>query len=770
MQGFDKHELSIDDLAGAQEDNLSGQVDTIIFRNHDNGYSVLGIEGDFQFIAVGTMPELEEGDHVKLYGTWTKHHEYGRQYRVSQYEPILPHTEAGIIAYLSSSMIKGLGPKRAARLVREFGLDTLEILAKDPYAAASVKGISTALADSISEQLREKRQYQELVILLAPIGTGPGRIMRIFKKWGSSAVERIRHNPYCLAEEIEGTGFLTADKLARELGIDPLDDKRLESALLYWLSRNLSSGHTWSQTGEAIIGASNLISENNHELISAAIKRLTAANRLICCDESGFPADQDDPEARLILPQIYKSERSVFERLLLLAGSRPQRYPDWQDIREVAGLIRGKGYLDADAMPALSQEQTEHLASIISSQISVLTGGPGTGKTTMIKTLCQFVKSEGGRIILAAPTGRAARRLSETTGEDASTLHRLLALPVNGQQRSAAAAVPVSLQADFVVVDEASMLDIFVFDSLLQAILPGTRLVLTGDADQLPSIGPGQILRDIIQSNKIPVMRLTQIYRQAERSLIVSNAHRIREGKGIEIDQSLSSSFIWIHRDNTAQMAQAAENLCSRVLSREYKIDPIRDAQVLTPVRKGECGTYELNRRLQAVLNQSADSTQSSENSFQVLNRQFSIGDKVIQLRNQYELEWVSVTDGERGQGIMNGETGIITAIDRVNRCIRVLFDDERQVIYTEDTIDDLDLAYAVTVHKSQGSEYPAVVLVLPPTAPSLLNRQLLYTAATRARQHLFIISNRFVLDRAIANNSSADRRTMLGSWLSRSQ
>lgn len=768
MRVFDKNEIKIDDLAGADSDNISGQVDTIIFRNPDNGYSVLGIEGDFQFIAVGTMPELEEGDHVKLYGSWTEHPEYGRQYRVQQYEPVLPHTESGIIAYLSSSMVRGLGPKRASRLVREFGLDTLEILAKDPNAATVIKGISKELAANISEQLREKRQYQELVMLLAPIGTGPGRIMRIFKKWGSSAVDRIRHDPYCLAEEIEGTGFLTADKLALELGVDPLDNKRLESAVVYWLSGTLSSGHTWNHPADVIAGAAELVAANDHAILASAITRLIASDRLICCDKSGFPVGMDDSDARLMLPQIFKAERAVFEKLVLLAGCDPQRFPDWQNRAETAENIREHIMQQTDKKQILSNEQNEHLVSIISSQVGVLTGGPGTGKTTMIKYLCQFVNHMGGRLLLAAPTGRAARRLSEATGEEASTLHRLLALPVNGHHQTAAVQ-PVTLQADFIVVDEASMLDIFIFPSLLQAIPPGTRLVLTGDADQLPSIGPGQILRDIIQSGRIPVMKLQQIFRQSDRSLIVSNAHRIKEGRGIEIDQSLSSSFIWIHRDSTIQMAQAAENLCSRVLSKEYKLDPIRDVQVLTPVRKGECGTYELNRRLQNVLNHTAVSNDASDQSLNLINKQFRVGDKVIQLRNQYELEWISLSDGERGQGVMNGETGLVTALDHANRCIRVLFDEERQVLYTEDTIEDLDLAYAVTVHKSQGSEYPAVVLVLPPTAPSLLNRQLLYTASTRARQHLFLISSRSVLERAIANNSSADRRTMLAAWLSAS-
>lgn len=766
MREVDNNDLTIDDLTGIQDDSITGQVDTIIFRNQDNGYSVLGIEGDFQFIAVGTMPELEEGDHVRLYGTWTEHPDYGRQYRVNQYEPILPHTESGIITYLSSSMIKGLGPKRASRLVREFGLDTLEILAKDPSAAASVQGISANLAENIAEQLREKRQYQELVLLLAPIGAGPARIMRIYKKWGKAAVEKIRHNPYCLSEEIEGTGFITADRLARELGIDPKDDKRLESAVHYWLSRNLSYGHTWSKPREVISGAAELISEKSHDLIAAAVKRLVSQGRLFCCDEKGLEIDIESPDARLVLPQIYKAERLAFERLILLAESLPQRYPEWQDKKEVVNLIRQKGYLETDATPVLSVEQTEHLASIISTQISVLTGGPGTGKTTMIRTLCQFVKSEGGRIVLAAPTGRAARRLSEASGEDASTLHRLLSLPINGRQKSMSAS-PVSIQADFVVVDEASMLDIYVFSSLLEAIPPGTRLVLTGDADQLPSIGPGQVLRDITQSKRVPVMRLTQIYRQSERSLIVANAHRIREGRRIELEQSLASSFIWIQRDTTEQMAHAAQNLCAKVLPVDYKIDPTKEAQLLTPVRKGECGTAELNRRLQAVLNPACTSGQDTENKSVFTKKQFVVGDKVIQLRNQYELDWTSVSDDESGQGIMNGETGIITSINNKNRSLSVLFDEDRLAEYNEENIDDLDLAYAITVHKSQGSEYPAVILVLPPTVPSLLNRQLLYTAVTRARQRLFIISNRTIFDRAIANNSSADRKTMLGTWLS---
>lgn len=756
MQDYDYNQVNRDQEAGDNiNESITGLIDTIIFRNEINGYTVCGIDSEFDFIAVGVMPELEEGDHVKLHGAWIRHPEYGQQFKVSNYEPVMPESAQGIIAYLSSGLIKGIGPGLAKRLVREFGTDTLEVLANDPKLAAKVKGISARLAESVAEQLRDKRQYQELVMLLSPYGIGPARIMKIFRKWGITAAQKIRSNPWLLAEEIEGTGFLTADRIAQGMGISRFDEHRLENAILFWLNRYTSSGHTWCSQDEMIEGSLVVAAidktTDNRNLLNQAIDRLISYNRLV---RDNFIA----------LPHIFQSELACAERMALLNNCSPQRFPDWQDNQYVRRELEAMQAKQELSSFRLTSEQINCLTSVISSNISVLTGGPGTGKTTVIKSLCEFIKQEGGRVLLAAPTGRAARRLSEATGETAATLHRLLAIPV-GRDGQLMDQSQVNLQADFIVVDEASMLDVFVFRSLLSAIPPGTRLLLTGDIDQLPSVGPGQILRDITASDQIPVLRLTQIFRQAAQSLIVKNAYNIRNGDFFKLDQSFDSSFIWISRDNVRDMADAVIGMCGRVLPDEYQLDPVRDLQVLTPVRKSECGASELNKKLQQILNPASEKT-DSESGLNIYGKVFLPGDKVIQLRNQYELNWESINGSEKGQGVMNGETGIVIEVNKSGRSLKVLFDDERQACYSEELIEDLDLAYAMTVHKSQGSEYPAVLLVLPPTAPSLLNRQLLYTAVTRAKTKLFIISSKDILKRAIANDMPARRKTLLESLL----
>lgn len=748
-----------DRMNPVETDILEGIVESVIFRNESNGFTVFAIDGDEPVIAVGPIPDLSEGDSVRLFGIWTEHPEFGRQFKVNRHEPITPRSSEALVAYLSSGLIRGIGPKTALKLVRAFGDKTLDILMHHPEKTAAIKGLTRKHADAISAQLREKQDYQELVLLLSPLGIGHGRILKIYKAWGSQATARIRLDPYRLADEFSGIGFRTADRLALGMGADRMGASRLAAAVRFWLNQSLQSGHTWMSEPDVLQGTARMLELSDHDPLRQAIHQLVSEERLQLCD---LPSSDRLKVRKLALPAIYQTEKNLVDRIHLLSDSPPNRFPDWQN-KEVARRLVRKS---RESEPELSDEQCKAMETILSAQMSLLTGGPGTGKTTMIRALCHCIQEEGGRVLLAAPTGRAARRLGEAAGLEAKTLHRLLALPIRDETSMNVlplADPPVTLQADFIVVDEASMLDCFLFFHLLRAIEPGTRLLLTGDSDQLPSIGPGQVLRDLLDSDTLPVVRLTRIFRQAGQSLIVRNAHKIREGLWLELDQSLESSFLWISRESPETMAQAAIRLCEQILPGQYGCDLLRDVQVLTPIRKGPSGIQELNRKLQLVLNGKAGKTINSHGT------DFAIGDKVIQMKNQYDLAWNSIRSKETGQGVMNGETGVITAVNPSERTLRVLFDDERAVVYDETSLEDLDLAYAITIHKSQGSEYPTVVLVLPPTAPALLSRHLIYTAVTRAKSRLFLISSKAVILRALANDRTAHRNTCLGPWLSQS-
>ncbi|MDD2534800.1 MAG: AAA family ATPase [Eubacteriales bacterium] len=753
------------------EITLKGQVEEIIFENEANGYKVLAVSGDEDFIAVGKLPAISLGELIEFSGEWVEHPSYGRQLNVQTFRPILPDSEDAIYHYLCSGLIKGIGPRTAARLISLYGPKTLEVLRDEPAKVAKIKGVGLRKAQRIAAQIAEKLEYQDLVLMLTPHGIGTGLVFRIFREWGAGAAARIRENPYDLADEIDGIGFLTADKIARALGLSAADPARLASGLQFQLSQAVYAGHTYLPRLNLLTATAELVSQPVH-LLEPVLDEMTADTRLIAFD---VPKDG----AGIALPIYYQIEKSAARRLNVLLDIPPTRYIDWQDEPTAKRILSESGQaLDLELAP----EQEQALIMALAQSFCVLTGGPGTGKTTIIRVLTDSFKRHGGRVLLAAPTGRAARRLSELTGCPAQTLHRLLALPFAGQTQNDPALNWLTLQSetplncDLLVVDEVSMLDIVLFRSLLEAIVPGTRVLLVGDADQLPAIGPGQVLANLLESGALPTVRLTKIFRQSHESLIVRNAHHILNGDRLETDQSFDSTFIFVAKEDAEAMGLAAIRLASQILPQQYGFDPHRDIQVLTPSHKGPAGTVALNHALQGKVLEAQ--------ALMAHGVWFQTGDKVMQMRNQYELEWTVDPDlnlpnersgstttlenaASQGKGVFNGEVGLITAIDDDDDELTVLFDDGRRVIYDRAALEDLDLAYAVTVHKSQGSEYPVVVLVIPPTAPRLLTRNLLYTAVTRARQKLLLVTSKRILHAMLGNWQKTDRFTLLDEWLS---
>ncbi|MDD4461901.1 MAG: ATP-dependent RecD-like DNA helicase [Eubacteriales bacterium] len=746
---------------------LEGMIADIIFRNEQNGYTVCTLRDET--VVVGTLPFIHPGETVRFTGRWVDHPDYGRQFQADHFELAIPRTAKAIRHYLASGLIQGIGEKTADRLVRAFGEATLDILRDEPERVARLKGIGPNRARQFAEQLQEKAAYQDLMMLLGPLGVGTGIVMRIYRHYGRQALDVLSENPYALADEVDGIGFLTADRLAQDLGLDPTAMPRLSSAFLYVLNQASNRGHTALPLTVCLDEVRQLTGQPvdaGHEVIRLLLseQRIFMADNQTLSDSS---LSHESPQlVRLCATATtWHAEKKSAELLIQLLRSPPRLFRGLSNQDEVQSTVRRA--CERQNL-TLAPEQAQAIEQALAHSISILTGGPGTGKTTIIRILCDCMEQQGGRILLAAPTGRAARRMSDASGREAKTLHRLLSLGFAPDKDRDQPDEPVELACDLLIVDEVSMMDVFLFRSLLTSLVAGTRVLLVGDADQLPSVGPGDVLNNLITSGILPVTRLTKIFRQSEESLIIRNAHRIHAGDWPFVDQSLHSSFLVIYKEHTADMAAAAIRLCQEILPQQYQLDPLRDVQVLTPVRKGVAGTQNLNTVLQAALNPVTDPDQEDA-AVTAHGSRFATGDKVMHIRNNYELAWTSLSDtNSKGQGVFNGETGTVVKTDPDSRTVYVLYDDDRLTAYDPAVMDDLDLAYAMTIHKSQGSEYPVVVLVLPPGAPQLLTRNLLYTAVTRASEKLLLISSRATLGGMIRNNTAYLRHTLLPEWLRR--
>ena len=740
-------------------EKVSGYVEHIIYRNTENGYTVFELIADGEEITcVGSFQAIDEGEGLELSGGYVEHAVYGSQFKVESYAETVLEDEQSIERYLGSGAIRGVGPSLAARIVKKFGKDTFRIVEQEPERLAEIKGISERKAMEIGAQMEEKKEMREAMIYLQKYGISNALAMKIYQTYKEEVYHILEENPYRLAEDIDGIGFRRADELAARIGIHTDSDFRIRSGILYTLQLAAADGNTCLPKAQLEEKAAQLLGLSV-EYVSIQIPNLAMERKLVI--------KQVQEEAFVYASVFYYAELSCARMLADLNVSLAPEggfLPSEEEkvLTDIERLAGGLG-IELEAL------QLGAVLECVRNGVMILTGGPGTGKTTTINTIIHYFAAEGMDILLAAPTGRAAKRMTEATGYEARTIHRLLEL--SGLPDENGSGIPISrarfernadnpLEADVVIVDEMSMVDIQLFQSLLKAISPGTRLVLVGDVNQLPSVGPGQVLRDLIESRAFPVVELKKIFRQAGESDIVVNAHLINEGKEIALDNK-SRDFFFLERDNVQVIYKHMILLIREKLPGYVHAGPF-DIQVLTPMRKGNLGAETLNGILQAYLNPKAD----SKKEYQSADVLFREGDKVMQTKNNYQLEWEVVSRYgiavDKGVGIFNGDMGIVREIDEYGRTLTVEFDEHRRVTYSFEQTSELELAYAITIHKSQGSEYPAVIMPLLGGPRMLFNRNLLYTGVTRAKSCVTILGSRQVVQDMIRNESEAKRFTGL--------
>jgi len=716
---------------------LQGAISAVVYQNYDNGYAVLrlNVGGGQMVTVVGTIPLPAVGERLMVTGRWSTHQSYGRQFEAEFLERLMPQTSMEIMSYLSSRVIKGIGPKMAARIVEHFGEETLLIMEREPIRLAEVSGISREKAKAIGEEFRLQVGMRQLMEFFALHQLPAELAVRTYKLYGDSTVELLYDDPYLLMDEGLEAPFGAVDRFAIELGVAGDDPRRVEAGILFELGYNLSAGHSFLPE-EKLIAATEQLLSVDAESVAQGIARLTEADRLVRDTLAGITV--------IYLPQLYEAETYCSETLLAFANnSFPEPYGLDRMIRSVA----------KESGIQYSQEQTCAIREAATSGLLIITGGPGTGKTTILNGILSLLGQMQLRCLLAAPTGRAAKRLTEVTGEEASTIHRLLeaTLDPNTGKMFFVRDESNPLKCDVVIVDEMSMVDVQLLHSLLQAVPHGKRLILVGDPDQLPPVGPGFPFSDMLRSGQLPAVRLTEIFRQAQQSLIVMNAHRVNRGEMPEL-KTVTSDFFFMRRQSEDAVASLIRDLCTTRLPKNMGI-PSDQIQVLSPTRKGGVGTVALNQMLQAALNPA--SPEKKERQFGDFI--FREGDRVMQIRNNYDIMWKKTDGSAVGTGIFNGDVGIITAIEPATETLTIVFDD-RQADYDFTQLNELEPAYAMTVHKSQGSEYRAVILTAWNGSPYLLSRSILYTAITRARELLIIVGREETVG-VMVENAKKNRR-----------
>ena len=725
---------------------LNGIVESIVFKSSDTGYTVIKFrENNIIHTAVGVLPHVKEGQNLKITGSWVNHSQFGKQFKVEECEEILPTSKDGIEKYLSSGIIQGIGPVTAKKIVNKFGEDTLNILDNNIERLKEIEGIGKKKLETIIESYREQRELKNITIFLQTHGLSVNQCLKIYKKYGASSVDTVKNNPYILCDEISGIGFKTSDKIARSLGIEIDSPFRIQSGIRYVINEFCANGHTFMPKDELIKEASNVLTVSE-DIIEENIKN-AALDRKIKLEKV------NDKEGVFTIPNYY-CELGITNRILTLAIS------NFQDISvDVDHLIL---QFEKKNNITFAESQKDAIISAFQNGIEIITGGPGTGKTTIIKCIIEIFETCGLKVLLGAPTGRAAKRMSESTGKEATTIHRMLDMGVFEKEESVFVtnAEEHSLEADVVIIDEASMIDITLMNALLKSIKVGTRLIIVGDVDQLPSVGAGNVLNDFIESGFTKVVRLKEIFRQGKESMIVVNAHKINKGEMPKLNEK-GTDFFFIRNDIQEGILNTIIDLINTRLPRfNSNWDKLKSIQVLVPMKKGVLGVTNLNERIQNVLNPKAPYKKEKEFRSMV----FREGDKVMQIKNNYSLKWTRIAGkgDHEGLGVFNGDMGFIESIDLEEKKLSIIFDDERRVIYDFIYLDELDLAYAITIHKSQGSEFPVVIIPAYMGAPLLMNRNLLYTGITRAKEMVVVVGIPKALKYMVDNTRSMERYSSL--------
>ncbi len=728
----------------AEENKLTVRIVGIVYRNDDNGYSICTVQekNTGEFTAVGCMPSVSEGERINISGKWVTHPIYGEQFSVDYYENVVPTETDDILTYLSSGVVRGVRAATAEKLVEAFGADTLNIMMTTPERMTEIKGITAKRAEKIHDSLAEVQAMQNIVVFLQKYGISVNLAVKVHAEFGAAAVKMISANPYILADEIDGISFARADDIAFKMGLPKNSKERISSGIRYILQNAAySAGHTYMTKDVLFATAVRILGVTPAEVESGAAELIL---------KKKIHAEDINAERRYYLTPLYRAEEYTAKRLVAISRGE-QKFamtPEKAD-EEITEF-------EEEHAMNLADKQKEAVRQSLTSGVLILTGGPGTGKTTTINTIIALLEKAKLSIVLAAPTGRAAKRMSEVTGREAKTIHRLLGATVSERDMNIFDKDESDpLDADVVIIDEVSMIDTQLMQALLKAVKPGAKLILSGDSDQLPSVGPGNVLRDIVSTNALATVRLDHVFRQAQESLIVVNAHKINNGEAPILTEK-KRDFFFMRRTQAENALATIADLYQTRLPKSYGVEPLTSIQVLSPTKKGLLGTVNINKVLQSRVN--PEDILKSEYVFG--DTVYRVGDKVMQTKNNYDIVYETDT-GKVGMGIFNGDMGIIRDIDTREKVIHILFDDDKNVEYPFSSLEDLDLAYAVTVHKSQGSEFPFVIMPVMDFPPMLMYRNLFYTAVTRAKDMVILVGREDCIMKMV--NSGEKNKRMTG-------